>query len=102
MARLRTWHRPRNHIAPNYDVVYFCLTNFLEHNLQCGKVPVNVIDCSDPHHRSSSIEWHVAPNSVRRERQRLVRLLYPDPGMLGAIIHHDFHNYSTAPTLGRG
>jgi hypothetical protein len=50
-----TWHRPRNHIASNYDMVYFCLTNLLEYSLQRRKVSVNIVDCGYPHNRTSSL-----------------------------------------------
>ena len=49
------WHRARKHIAPDYYMVYFCLTNILEYSLKCGEVRMNIIDCSDPHNRPSSL-----------------------------------------------
>ena len=44
-----TGHWARNHIAPGHDKVYFCLTNIPEDSLQCGEVPVNIINCSNSH-----------------------------------------------------
>jgi hypothetical protein len=34
-------------------MVYFGFTDFLEDRLQCGEVPMNIVDCSDPHDRPS-------------------------------------------------
>src|SRR6267378_8483501 len=47
-----TRHRAGEYIAPDYDVVYFCLANILEYSLESGEVCVNIVDCSDPHDRS--------------------------------------------------
>jgi len=49
-------HRAWEHIAPDYYVVYFGLTNILEDSLQCRQVPVNIVDCSYPDHIFDSIE----------------------------------------------
>src|SRR5256885_705733 len=49
------WHRPGKHIAPNHYLIYFCLTNVLQHSLKCWKIRMNVIDCTDRHDRASSI-----------------------------------------------
>jgi hypothetical protein len=43
-----TGHRARKHIAPDHDVIDFCLTNILEYSLKCGEIRMNIIDCSDP------------------------------------------------------
>ena len=64
------WHRAGKHIAPDHYLIYFCLTNILEYSLECGEVRVNIVNCSDPHNRTSSIERN--RNSVRREGQRLI------------------------------
>src|SRR5262249_49097150 len=45
------WHWARKDIAPDHDLVYLCLANILEHRLQCGEVPMNIIERSDPHDR---------------------------------------------------
>src|SRR5205823_3978237 len=42
-------HRTRNHVAPDHYLVYVRSTNILEHSLKCGKVPMNIIDCTDRH-----------------------------------------------------
>src|SRR5919108_3308876 len=46
-----TWHWARDHITPDHDLVYFCLSNILEYCLKCWKVPMNIIDCCNTHNR---------------------------------------------------
>src|SRR6266849_5496924 len=42
-----TGHRARKHIAPDHDMVDFCLMNILEYSLKRGEVRMNIIECSD-------------------------------------------------------
>ena len=42
-------HRAGNDITSDDHTVYFTLMNIMEHSLQRREVPVNVIDCRDPH-----------------------------------------------------
>src|SRR5437588_6760059 len=47
-------HRARKDIAPDHDMVYFCLTNIFEHRLKCWEVRMNIVNCSDTHNSPSS------------------------------------------------
>ena len=44
-----TRHRALNHIAPDHDMVYVCVTNLLEYGLEGGEVRMNIVECSDAH-----------------------------------------------------
>jgi hypothetical protein len=50
-----TWHRARKHIAPDHYMIYFIFTHILEYSLKCRQVPVNIINCCDPHGGPSSL-----------------------------------------------
>src|ERR1700722_13767096 len=50
-----TRHRSWKHITADHDLVHSCLANILKDRLQCGEVPVNIVDGSDSHDRSSSL-----------------------------------------------
>jgi len=43
------WHRPRYYITSDDYLIYLCSTNLVEDRLECGKIPMNVIDCSRAH-----------------------------------------------------
>jgi hypothetical protein len=49
------WHRARNHIATDHNLVYLCLTNILKNGFERGQVAVDVIERSDPHYKPSSL-----------------------------------------------
>jgi hypothetical protein len=46
-------HRPWNYVPTDDNMVYFRLANVVEDRLQCGEVPVNIIQRRDPLHRHS-------------------------------------------------
>lgn len=39
-----TRHRARNDIAPDHDLVDFCLTNLVEYSLKGGKISMNIVE----------------------------------------------------------
>src|SRR5438067_3656788 len=64
------WHGARYHIASNDYLVYLCLTNIVEDRLECGKVPMNIVECSRAHKlgHSGLADLHRCRTDLRPKR----------------------------------
>src|ERR1700730_1870608 len=49
------WHRTRNNIPSNHNMIYACLTDLFDYCLKCGEIPVDVIDCGDRHNTREDV-----------------------------------------------